>query len=72
MGNSYLRWAFGEAGLLFLKGNEPAYQWYLKTSSKHGKGKTLAILAKKLGQTAYAMLSKNQFFDEEKFMSRLR
>jgi transposase len=72
IGNSYLRWAFGEAAVLFLKGNDPAYQWYLKKSSTHGKGKALAILAKRLGETAYAMLSKNQFFDEEKFMSHLR
>jgi transposase len=72
IGNSYLRWAFGEAALLFMRGNEPAKQWYQREGSRRGKGKALAILAKKLGQAAYAMLQKNQSFDEEKFMSHLQ
>lgn len=71
IGNSYLRWAFGEAAVLFLKGNPGAQKWLAKMTSKHGKGKALAILAKKLGQTAYAMLSKNQCFDETRFMANL-
>ncbi len=72
IGNSYLRWAFGEAAVLFLKGNPEAQKWIQKQASKHGKGKALAILAKKLGQTVYSMLSKNQCFDEEKFMANLK
>jgi len=48
IGNSYLRWAFGEAAVLFLKGNPEAQKWLQKQTSKHGKGKALAILAKKL------------------------
>jgi transposase len=71
IGNSYLRWAFGEAALLFMRGNEPAYQWYQREGARRGKGKALAILAKKLGQATYAMLSQQQFFDEAKFMSHL-
>jgi transposase len=72
IGNSYLRWAFGEAAVLFLKGNPCAQQWLQKQSSRHGKGKALAILSKKLGQTVYAMLKKNRCFDEERFMSHLQ
>jgi len=72
IGNSYLRWAFGEAAVLFLKGNPGAQKWRQKQTSKHGKGKALAILAKKLGQTVYAMLNKNQCFDEAKFMAHLK
>jgi len=72
IGNSYLRWAFGEAAVLFLKGNPEAQKWLAKMTSKHGKGKALAILAKKLGQTVYAMLRKNQCFDEAKFMAHLK
>jgi len=71
IGNSYLRWAFGEAAVLFLKGNPDAQKWIEKQTSKHGKGKALAILAKKLGQTVYVMLQKNQCFDEERFMRNL-
>jgi len=72
IGNSYLRWAFGEAAVLFLKGNPDAQKWLQKMTSKHGKGKALAILAKKLGITVYAMLTKNQCFDEVKFMAHLK
>ena len=71
IGNSYLRWAFGEAAVLFLKGNPEAQKWIEKQASRHGKGKALAILAKKLGQTVYVMLSKHQCFDEERFMQNL-
>jgi transposase len=71
IGNSYLRWAFGEAAVLFLKGNPVAQKWIEKQASRHGKGKALAILAKKLGQTVYVMLQKNQCFDEERFMANL-
>lgn len=71
IGNSYLRWAFGEAAVLFLKGNPDAQRWLEKQTSRHGKGKALAILAKKLGQTVYAMLNKNQCFDEARFMANL-
>jgi len=72
IGNSYLRWAFGEAAVLFLKGNPDAQAWLQKKSCKYSKGKALAILAKKLGVTVYAMLSKNQCFNEVKFMSHLK
>lgn len=71
IGNSYLRWAFGEAAVLFLKGNPQAQKWLQKQASRHGKGKALAILSKKLGQTVYAMLKKNRCFDEARFMSHL-
>jgi transposase len=72
IGNSYLRWAFGEAAVLFLKGNPAAQQWLEKQASRHGKGKALAILAKKLAQTVYAMLTKNRCFDEARFMAHLQ
>lgn len=71
IGNSYLRWAFGEAAVLFLKGNPAAQKWLEKQASRHGKGKALAILAKKLGQAVYAMLTTHRCFDEAKFMSHL-
>ena len=72
IGNSYLRWAFGEAAVLFLKGNPESQHWIEKQACRHGKGKALAILAKKLGQTVYAMLTKNRCFDEAKFMAHLQ
>ena len=47
IGNAYLKWAFSEAGVLFLKNNSPAQKAIQRLASKHGKGKALSILAHK-------------------------
>jgi transposase len=45
IGHAYLKWAFSEAAVLFLR-NNPAGQKYLtRIARKHGKGKALTILA---------------------------
>jgi transposase len=45
IGNAYLKWAFSEAAVLFLR-NHPAGQKSLaRLEKKHGKGKALTILA---------------------------
>jgi len=67
IGNAHLRWAFAEAVCLFLRQNEPAKKWQAKKAKKHGKGKTLAILAAKLGRAVYHMLRKEQPFDAARF-----
>jgi transposase len=69
IGNGHLRWAFAEAVCLFLRGNEQAKRWQARKEKKHGKGKTLAILAAKLGRAVYHMLRKGQPFDAAKFWS---
>lgn len=71
IGNAYLKWAFGEAAVLFLKGNPPAQQAIQRLANKHGKGKALSILAHKLGRVLYTMLKKRQPFDPERFMATL-
>ena len=70
IGNAHLRWAFAEAVCLFLRGNEQAQRWQARQQKKHGKGKTLAILAAKLGRAVYHMLRKGQPFDAARFWSR--
>ncbi len=50
IGNVHLRWAFSEAAQLFLKDNEMGRRYLQKIDKKHGKGKTLSILAHKLGR----------------------
>ena len=40
IGNAYLKWAFSEAAVLFLRGNEPAQKAVARLASKHGKGKS--------------------------------
>lgn len=69
VGNAHLRWAFGEAAQLFLKGNEPARRYYRKIVNRHGKGKALSILAHKLGRAVYYMLKKREGFNLNRFLA---
>jgi transposase len=71
IGNSYLKWAFGEAAVLFLRKNPPAQKYLERLAAKHGKGKALAILAHRLGRTVYTMLKTGKPFDRERFMATL-
>jgi transposase len=69
IGNAHLRWAFAEAVCLFLRGNETAQRYQARKQKKHGKGKTMAILAAKLGRAVYHMLRKKEPFDAHRFWS---
>jgi transposase len=69
IGNAHLKWAFSEAAVLFLKGNEPAKKHLDRLTHKHGKGKALSILAHKLGRAAYFMLKNKEAFDQRKLLS---
>jgi transposase len=67
IGNAYLKWAFSEAAVLFLR-NNPAGQKYLtRLEKKHGKGKALTVLAHKLARAIYCMLKQETAFDLDKF-----
>jgi transposase len=67
--NAHLRWAFSLAAQLFLKSNEPGRQLYIKLTSKHGKGKSLSILAQKPGGTVCFMLTNRETFNMSKFLA---
>jgi transposase len=68
IGNAYLKWAFSEAAVLFLR-NHPAGQQYLARLEKnHGTGKALTILAQKLARAVYYMLRRDTVFDRDKFL----
>jgi transposase len=70
IGNAYLKWAFSEAAVLFLR-NNPAGQKYLaRIEKQHGKGKALTILAHKLGRAGYYMLKRDTAFDLDKFLNQ--
>ena len=71
IGNAYLKWAFSEAAVLFLRGNPQAQKAIARLASKHGKGKALSILAHRLGRAVYVMLTKRQPFEMERFMTTL-
>jgi transposase len=69
IGNAYLKWAFSEAAVLFLR-NNPAGQKYLaRLAKKHGKGKALTVLAHKLARAVYYMLKRDTAFDLDKFLN---
>jgi transposase len=69
IGNAYLKWAFSEAAVLFLR-NNPAGQKYLtKLEKKHGKGNALTMLAHKLGRAVYYILKRQTAFDMRRFLS---
>jgi transposase len=69
IGNAYLKWAFSEAAVLFLR-NNPAGQKYLARLEKHhGKGRALTVFAHKLARAVYYMLKRDTAFDMQKFFN---
>ena len=68
IGNAHLKWAFSEAAVLFLKGNEPAKKYLQRLTHKHGKAKALSILAHKLGRAVYFMLKNKEAFNQKKLL----
>src|ERR687887_223224 len=69
IGNAYLKWAFSEAAVLFLR-NKPAGQKNLAPlEKKHRKGKALSVLAHKLARAVYYMLKRDTAFDLDKFLN---
>jgi transposase len=70
IGNAHLKWAFSEAVCLLIR-NYPAIKaWQAKKEKKHGKKKTLGILAARLGRTVYHMLRKREAFDVKRFLGQ--
>jgi transposase len=67
IGNGHLRWAFGEAACLFLRGGERAKRWKERQAKKRGEGKALAVLAARLGRAVYHLWRKAEAFDEDRF-----
>jgi transposase len=67
IGNAYLKWAFSEAAVLFLRHNPAGQKHLTRLARKHGKGKALTILAHKLARAVYYMLTRDMAFDLDKF-----
>ena len=70
IGNGYLKWAFSEAAVLYLRGNDNAKRYLAKLQKRMSKGKALSALAHKIGRCVYFMLRDRQVFDEDKFLNR--
>jgi hypothetical protein len=69
IGNVHLRWAFAEAAVLFIRQSQPGKTYFTKLEHKHGKAKALTVLAHKLGRAVYYMLTREQVFDLQRFVS---
>jgi transposase len=68
IGNAYLKWAFSEAAVLFLRDNPAGQKYLTRLEKKHGQGKALTLLAQKLGRAVYYMLTRQKAFDMHKFL----
>jgi transposase len=69
IGNAHLKWAFSEAAVCFLRANRPAQALRARLAAKHGKGKSLAIIAARLARAAYFMLKRRVPFDANRFFA---
>jgi transposase len=68
IGNAYLKWAFSEAAVLFLRANPAGQKYVARLEKKHGKDKALTLLAHKLARAVYYMLQRDTAFDMQKFL----
>jgi transposase len=70
IGNAYLKWAFSEAAVLFLRANPAGQKYLARLEKKHGKGKALTVLAHKLARAVYYMLKRQTAFAMHKFLNQ--
>jgi transposase len=59
IGNAYLKWAFSEAAVLFLRNNPVGQKDLARLEERHGKGKALTVLAHILARAVYDMLTRH-------------
>jgi transposase len=70
IGNVHLKWAFSEAAVLFLRRNPEARKYRDKLQKKHGKAKSMTILAHKLARAIYYILKRKEVFHIQTFLKR--
>jgi transposase len=70
IGNAYLKWAFSEAAVLFLRNNPAGQKALARLERKHGKGKALTVLAHQLARAVYYMLRRETAFNIDKFLNQ--
>jgi transposase len=58
IGQAYLKWAFAEAAVLFLRNNPAGQQSLARFEKKHGKGTALTGLAHNLARAVYSMVQR--------------
>ena len=68
IGNAHLKWAFSEAAVLHLRGNDKAKKYLVNLQKRMSKAKALSVMAHKLGRCVYFMLKNETVFDEKRFL----
>jgi transposase len=63
IGNAYLKWAFSEVAVLFLRANPAGQKYLTRLAKKRGQGKALTVLAHKLARAVYYMLKRQTAFE---------
>jgi hypothetical protein len=69
LGNAYLKWAFAEAAVLFLRNNAQGQQCLTRLKKKPGQGKALPSLAHKLARAVYDMLMRGTAFEMDTLLN---
>src|SRR2546426_1614852 len=72
IGNAYLKWAFSEAAVLFLRANPAGQKYLTRLEKNHAKGKALTGLAHKLARAVYYMVQRKTAFDLPTFFRGYR
>lgn len=67
IGNSHLKWAFGEAAALMIRETDEAKAFVEKMSKQRGKARAVALLAAKIGRAVYWMMKRKQPYDAALF-----
>jgi hypothetical protein len=68
IGNAYLKWAFSEAAVLFLRNHTAGQKYLARLEKKHGAGKAFTILAQQLARAVSDMLRRDTVFAMDRFL----
>jgi transposase len=69
IGNVHLKWAFSEAAVCFLRRSEAAKLYRARLVKRHGKAKSLTILAHKIARAVYFILKRRTVFQPKSFFA---
>jgi transposase len=70
IGNAHLRWAFSEAVAGLLRDSIEVKRLKARLEKKYGEGRSLSILAARLGRSVYHTLRKREAFDMSRFLGQ--
>jgi transposase len=69
IGNAYLKCAFSEAAVLFLRAHPVGHTYLARLEKHHGKGKALAVIAHQLARAISSICKRETAFDMRMFLT---